>query len=454
MVDRSRMSLPFVLLSLALVAMLPAGAALGGDDADAAAGWTRFRGPNGSGVSDDAVPVRWTEADYDWKTALPGVGHSSPVVWGERVFVTAADEDSGERLLVCVNARDGAIAWRHPFELKPYQKHGDNSYASSTPAVDDKNAYVQWTTQDTFTVLAVRHDGTEAWRRELGAYKTQHGGGGSPVVHGGLVVVNVDRDDPGSFVAALDCQTGEVRWKTPRNSSLFSTSTPCVYRGADGREQLLFTTHANGFTALDPASGKVLWELPGVFAQRVVSSPVVGPGVIFGGCGQGARGVCTVAARPPGAAPATDGGNGSGAGEAVIAAATEKDAKPTVAYELTDEVPYVPTPVVYEGRLFTWSDGGVITCHDAATGRRIWRERVKGGFFGSPVCAGGNLYCISKRGEVVVVGTGDAFELLAENALGEASHATPAVADGRLILRTVGHLISVGGKARAGAAAQ
>jgi outer membrane protein assembly factor BamB len=434
MVNRTRIWLPSVLLSLTLTALAAAAAAAPAGDGGGGSSWTRFRGPNGSGVSDDAVPVSWTEADYDWKTALPGVGHSSPVVWGERVFVTAADEDSGRRLLVCVDARDGAIAWQHPFELEPYRKHGDNSYASSTPAVDDAHVYVQWTTQDEFTVLAVRHDGTEAWRRELGAYKTQHGGGGSPVVHGGLVIVNVDRDDPGSFVAALDCQTGEVRWKTPRASTRFSTSTPCVFPGADGHEQLVFTTHANGFTALDPASGKVIWELPGVFPQRVVSSPVVGPGVILGGCGEGPRGVCTVAVRPPGVAAAAD-------------------AKPSVAYELTDEVPYVPTPVVYKGRLFTWSDGGTITCHDAATGRRIWRDRVKGGFFGSPVCAGGNLYCISKRGEVVVVGTGDAFELLARNELGEASHSTPAVADGRLFLRTVGHLISVGGKARAGAAA-
>lgn len=409
--------------------------------------WTRFRGPNGSGISDAPAPVEFGEKDFDWKIELPGTGHSSPVIWRDRIYVTAADEDAGRRLLLCVNAADGAIAWEHPVELTPFRKHGDNSYASSTPAVDDKHAYALWTTQDSFTVLAVKHDGTEAWRAELGAYKTQHGGGGSPVVHGGLVIVNLDQDEPGaSFVAALDCATGDVRWKTPRASSRFSTSTPCVYTTQEGQEQLVFTTHANGFTALDPASGKVIWELPGVFAQRVVSSPVVGPGVVLGACGEGPGGVLTVAVRPPGAPPSSP----APERQAVIAGAKEiGEAKAEIAYKLTEKVPYVPTPVVYKDWLFTWSDGGTITCHKAATGERVWQEDVKGSFFGSPVCAGGNLYCVSKRGEVVVVRASDKFELLARNDLGEASHATPALAGGRIVLRTTSHLISVGGGGKA-----
>lgn len=431
------------LVSAPLLALALVGAALAARGARAGDDWTRFRGPNGSGVTESAVPVEFGERDFDWKIELPGIGHSSPVVWGERVFITAGDEDTDRRLLVCVNAADGKVAWEHPFELVPHRMHGDNSYASSTPALDDKHAYVQWTTQDSFTVVAVRHDGTEAWRTELGGYKTQHGGGGSPVVHGGLVIVNVDRDDPGSFVAALDRDTGTVRWKTPRASTRFSTSTPCVYMADDGQEQLVFTTHANGFTALEPASGRILWELPGVFPERVVSSPVAGAGLIVGGCGQGAQGVLTLAVRPPktsGAAPA---------GEAVVAGAKPGGGEPEIAYRLTERVPYVPTPIFYKDWLFTWHDGGVVTCYIAATGERVWREEVKGGFFGSPVCAGGNLYCISKRGEVVVIRASDRFELLARNALGEASQATPAIANGRIFLRTASHLISVGGKAQA-----
>jgi outer membrane protein assembly factor BamB len=450
MANRISTNVRLLIVACACCAPLTARPAAAGDN-----GWTRFRGPNGSGVSDAAAPVTFAEADFDWKVELPGTGHSSPVMWRDRVYVTTADEDAGRRLLVCVDAADGKVAWEHPFELKPFRKHGDNSYASSTPAVDDEHVYVQWTTQESFTVLAVAHNGTEAWRAELGGYKTQHGGGGSPVVHGGLVIVNLDQDEPGaSFVAALDCATGDVRWKTPRASTRFSTSTPCVYTTDAGQEQLVFTTHANGFTALDPATGKVLWELPGVFAQRVVSSPVVGPGVVLGACGEGPGGVLTVAVRPPGASSSP-----APAGQAVTAGAKPdggdgRAAKPEVAYRLTEKVPYVPTPIVYKDRLFTWSDGGTITCHDAATGARVWQEDVKGAFFGSPVCAGGNLYCVSKRGEVVVVRAADKFELLGRNDLGEASHATPAVAGGRLVLRTTSHLISVGGKPQAQAKAQ
>jgi outer membrane protein assembly factor BamB len=134
-----------------------------------------------------------------------------------------------------------------------------------------------------------------------------------------------------------------------------------------------------------------------------------------------------------------------------VKAPGDDGSKPRVEYTLTDEVPYVPTPLAYRGRLFTWSDGGVITCHDAATGRPVWLGRVKGGFFGSPICAGGRLYCISKRGEVVVVSaTADAFELLGRSELGEGSDATPAVANGRMYLRTLSHLMCLKGDAAGG----
>jgi outer membrane protein assembly factor BamB len=389
--------------------------------------WPRFRGPNGSGVSDDPFPVRITDKDIAWKAELPGIGHSSPVVWGKRVFVTAADEEAGKRLLLCLDAGDGSMLWQHDVDLEAFKKHGENSYASSTPALDARRAYVQWTTPEHFAVVAVNHDGTEAWRVDLGAYKTQHGGGGSPVVYGDMVIVNVDQDQPGSFVAALDCATGKVRWRTPRASKNFSTSTPCVYRGADGREQLIVTTNANGFTALDPATGAVVWELPGAFKDRVVSSPVVAAGRVIGACGEGGRGKGVVAVKPP----------------------VTVDEKPDVAYTLTDEVPYVPSPIAFRDRLFTWSDSGTVICGDAASGEEIWRGKVKGGFFGSPVCAAGRLYCLSKRGEVVVVdAAADEFKELGRSDLKEASHATPAIAAGRMYLRTIGHVVCVKGESK------
>jgi outer membrane protein assembly factor BamB len=213
---------------------------------------------------------------------------------------------------------------------------------------------------------------------------------------------------------------------------MFSTSTPCVFRPAGGREQLVFATNANGMAGVDPADGKVLWEMPGVFNARVVSSPICAGDLVYGACGEGGRGRYIVAVNPP-----------DNAAE-----------RPDVAYRLSDETPYVPTPIVYRDRLFTWSDAGVVTCYDAATGEQHWRGKIKGnGYFGSPVCAGGKLYCISKRGEVAVVdATANEFTLLARNALGEASEATPAIANGRMFVRTLTHLICVRGGDHAEAA--
>lgn len=387
--------------------------------------WTRFRGENGAGVSDDVIPAKWDDADYAWKTELPGVGHSSPVVWGDKVFVTSADAEAGERYLLCVDANTGKVLWRHTVAFKTFRKHGENNFASSTPAVDDKRVYVAWTTPEQFAVYAVSHDGIERWRADLGPYRTQHGGGGSPAVVNGLVVVNVDVDKGGSFVAALDAKSGDVKWRTPRASSKYSTSTPCVYRPAGGADQIIFATNANGITAVEPATGKVIWELPDAFRARVVSSPVVAGGLIFGTSGEGGRGQDFVAVRPP---------------------TSENGGKPETAYAITDDPPYVPTVLAYKDRLFTWGDAGSVVCRKALTGDVIWEGKTKGGFFGSPVCAAGKLYCTTKRGEVVVVNAeGDAFEELARNDLGEDSDATPAVAGGRMYLRTLGHLICVDG---------
>jgi outer membrane protein assembly factor BamB len=421
--DVRRNPFPFQHCLIALVialAIAPSPRARAAEDANTA-NWPRFRGPNGNGVSDDVIPVKWTEKDFAWKTELPGEGHSSPVVWGNDVFVTAADEDEGKRYLVCIDATDGKIRWTAEDEFKTYHKHGENSFASNTPVVDEKHVYVEWTTQDTFSVVAIDRDGKQKWRKELGKYKTQHGGGGSPMVYGGLVIVNVDQDKPESFVAALDCETGDIRWKTPRNSTQFSASTPCVYRGAGGREQVVFATNANGLCGLDPTDGRVVWELPGVFNARVVSSPFCAGDLIFGTCGEGGRGRYVVAVNPP----------------------DQEDKNPEIAFRIEQDPPYVPTPIVYRDRLFTWSDAGAIACYDTASGEQRWQGKIKGtGYFGSPVCAGGKLYCISKRGEVAVVdATADKFTLLARNALGEASDATPAIANGRMFVRTLTHLI-------------
>jgi outer membrane protein assembly factor BamB len=396
----------------------------------AAQEWPRFRGPDGGGVNDAAsIPAKWDGGAVRWKVPLPGVGHSSPVVWGERVFVTCADEQSGTTTLACLAAADGKPLWKRDYAGDPYRHHGENSYASSSPAADAQRVYVCLMSPKELKVVALRHDGSDAWEAPLGPFVTQHGGGHSPVVLDGLVVVANEQDGPGSCLVALDASTGAVKWKTPRRSYRFSASTPCVYRpaGAGGAAQLVFTSWAHGMTGVNPADGSVLWEAPGAFEARTVGSPVAAndAGLVLASCGEGGGGRYLAAVRPAG----------------------KPGSSAEVAYKVTRNAPYVPTPLVKGGLLFFVSDGGTATCARVATGETVWQERLPGGgFFASPVCAGGKLYCVSKRGDVVVLSASEKFELLAHNELGEKTHATPAVAGDRMYLRTQGHLYCVGGK--------
>jgi outer membrane protein assembly factor BamB len=389
--------------------------------------WPRFRGPGGDGVAEADIPAKWEPTDINWKVALPGVGHASAVGWGDKVFTTCGDERSGAQSVVCVNAPDGAILWKRDYPCEPYRHHGENSYASSTPAVDGDHVYVLLMQPRELKVVALKHDGADAWNASLGPFVTQHGGGTSPVVHGDMVIVANEQDGPGSSLVALDRQSGAVKWKTPRRSYRFSASTPCVFRPKEGPEQLVFTSWAHGMTGINPADGSVVWEAPGAFDARTVGSPVAAndAGLVVGACGEGGRGNYLIAIRPP----------------------TSPGGKAEVAYKIPKNAPYVPTPVVKGDRLFFVADGGIATCANATTGETIWQERVPGGaFFGSPVISGDKLFALSKRGNLIALSATDQFKLLANNELGDKSDATPAISNGRMYVRTYGHLLSVGGK--------
>jgi len=406
------------------------------------ANWPRFRGPNGAGLSDaTTIPLRWTANDYNWTVDLPGQGHASPVVWGDRIYLTSGDGKTAARTVLCLDAATGNVRWKRDYPSKPFRQHRDNSYASATPAADGAGAVVTWSTPEEVVLLALDPDGKETWRRSLGAYVGNHGTGSSPVIVDGLVVLANDQEDPKaiptmyghdpkraagtSFLLAVDRGTGETRWKVERKTVMSPYSTPCVSTSLEGRPELIFTSTVHGVTAVDPATGTVNWEQSGLFKDRCVGSPVAAAGLVFAGYGRGAQGALIVALRP-----------GSRA----------KGVEPTLAYEIKGPVPLVPTPLVKGNRLFLWNDNGSIACHDVADGRQIWRERVQGSFYGSPVCVGERLYCISKRGNVFVVAASDTFQELAKVSLGEPSYATPAVANGVMYLRTRSKLFSLGGK--------
>jgi outer membrane protein assembly factor BamB len=387
--------------------------------------WTRFRGPNGTGVSEDesiAVPSTWSEADFRWKVDLPGAGHSQPVLWGEKLFLTGAEEAGARRVIFCLRAEDGGAAWVKRFPSRTFTKHQRNTYASSTPAVDSDRVYAAFSTPESYLLLALDHRGEEAWKRDLGPFKSQHGDGTSPVAIGDLVVLANEQDGESSIIA-LDRKTGEPRWKSPRRKSEVAYGTPCVYREAPDREALLFSSHAHGLSSVDARTGELIWEAR-VFDKRTVSSPIFAGGLAIGTCGSGFGGNFLVAVRPGGKGDVTS---------------------THLAFKLAKSIPYVPTPVAKGDLLFLWGDGGVATCVELPAGKVVWQERVGGNFSGSPVYAGGRLWCISEDGEVVVIAAGREFKALGRNALGQESRSTPSVAGGRMYFRTLTKLFCVGG---------
>lgn len=387
-----------------------AGPAAGGD-------WTRFRGPNGTGIAEaPGLPVAWTLSDYAWEATLPGKGHSSPVSGGDRLFVTAASEGGTDREVVALDAASGKRLWTRALGLKADKLHVKNSHASGTPAVGGDSVYVTFADDDRYLVAAYSFDGNPLWVKDLGAFSSQHGHASSPVVWRDLVIVPNDQDGESALVA-LDAREGTVVWSTPRVAKETSYSTPFVLEGEAGPAQIITSCGAMGVTSTDAETGRPNWQ-SGPLPQRTVGSPVLAGGLIFQTCGQQGRGTLMVGVDP-----------------------FAKDEGKRVVFERTKTLPYVPTPVAFGRHLYLWNDNGVVVCMDEKTLEPIWTERVGGNYSGSPVCVNGVLYAAGEEGEVVTVRAAPKFELLGRSPLGEGSYATPAVAGGRMFLRTFGKVL-------------
>jgi outer membrane protein assembly factor BamB len=410
----------------ALAVLLRAGA----DD------WPRFRGVDGAGIGDvPGLPAKWSETNQLWRIKLPGTGHSSPVICGSRLFATCAEIATAKRIVVCLDAGSGRMLWQREFPSKSYQQNNDNSYASATPATDSNGVVMVWTTPDEVLLVALDNDGAEIWRRSLGPFVCNHGSGSSPIIAGGLVVLNNDQDDPismpqnypksdppkpagKSFVIALDRQTGATRWQLDRKSNQASFATPCTRTTESGALEIIVASTAHGLTGVDAATGAINWTGGGTFTKRCVASPAVGAGLVVTTEGSGGMGARLVAVRP--------------------------GAKTEIAYELQKPLPYVPSPLIVGDHLYLWGDNGLVACLRAATGETIWRERVEGSFYSSPICVNNSILNITRTGDAIFLGGGDKFEILSRIPLGEKSFATPAIANGILFLRTFSQIIALG----------
>ncbi len=400
--------------------------AAGSSCADEAEQWSRFRGPNGSGVDRRTViPAQWTKADFRWRRDLAGVGHSSPVVWDEKLFITSADEQTAERIVACYRADSGEALWERRFDLASHGKHQLNSYASATPAVDAQRVYLIWTTPKQLVAQVLDHQGRDVWRVDLGPFKSGHGAGVSPIVFDGLLIVPNDQEGE-SFLVALNAADGAVRWKTPRESRV-TYSTPCVYRGPGRRPEIIFTNWSNGVTAHDPRNGRTLWQVKPFGPKQLetaIGSPVVAGDLVLACCGYLGRGNHLAAVRPR-----PNGG------------------EVQTVYHIQRGAPLTTTPLAVGDLLFLWSDDGIVTCADTASGQVHWRRRVGGVYYGSPVCAGDRVFCMSADGEVVVLAASREYSLLARNELGEPGNSTPAIARHTMYVRTASRLYAIRGSA-------
>ncbi len=389
--------------------------------------WTRFRGPNGTGISAaKGVPVAWTEGDFAWRLPIRGESHSQPVIWGDKIFLLTALNAGKERALLCLRKSDGGELWSKGYALPTHRPGNKNSgYANSSAAVDRDRVIACFVSSEHFWVRAFDHAGHELWSRDLGTYVSQHGHGASPMIFENLVVINNDQDGD-SFIAALDLKTGSEVWRTPRRTSKNGGyCTPMIHVLADGTPEMLLTSQSHGISSLNPKTGVMNWESP-VYDKRMVASAVVAGDLVIGSCGQG---------------------GGAGNFLSAIKLGGKGDVSKThVAYKITKATPYVPTPLYLDGRVYYVSDSGSATAIEAATGREIWSERLRAEFFSSPVLIDGKIYAATTKGEMIVLATGDTFKELGRSPLGEGTHSTPCVDGGRLYVKTFTHLVCIGGK--------
>ena len=440
--------LPYICcIAVALVPLAVRGQArtttTNGDDVEAATDWPRFRGPNGTGISHaSTIPTEWTDKDYNWVIDLPGQGHGSPVVVGDRLYVLCGHKETAERTVVCVDTVRGTALWKKTFKSKKHRLHADNSYGSSTPVADSDGVIVTWADPDKLLLMALDTQGQVVWQRNFGPYDAINGAATSPIIVDDLVVLTniqmdanvlvragvlpkrfADENPNDSAIIAVDRRTGETRWTTERETYLASYATPCLRQRNDGQKELIVLDSAFGLTGLDPQNGVVSWQTRKLLPTRTVASPVIAGTLIFGSHGAGTTGNVIYAVR---------------------AGSSSED--PKVTYEIRKSVPLTPTPIVKDHLAFLWSDNGVVTCIVAATGEVVWRERVGGSYYGSPVWVNGRLYCADRTGTVAVISAAEDYEMLSRVPLGEPSFATPAVAGGSMYFRSETKLMSLGGQ--------
>ena len=391
--------------------------------------WPVWRGPRLDGTSvEKNVPVHWTgsgatgPSNLLWKTELPGNGHASPIVWQDRVFTVAVLPDKEARVLLCFDRDTGKRLWQASVLRSPLErKHSLNSHASSTPATDGSQIYVTFLDHQEMVVAAFDFEGRQKWLVRPGGFTSMHGFCSSPILFEEKVIVNGDHDGD-SYLVALDRRTGKTLWKVARENKTRSYCVPLI-RELSGRTQMILSGD-KCVASYDPRNGRRHWLIDGPTEQFVAS--VVyneGAGLLFVTGGYPEHHILAV--KPDGT------GNITG---------TDK-----IVWRTNRGVSYVPSPISEGDYFLVVSDSGVAHCFEAKTGKIAWQERM-GEHHASLVSANGLVYFLNDNGITHVVRPGPAYDLVARNELGERTFASPAISDGRLLVRGDRHLFCLGKK--------
>jgi outer membrane protein assembly factor BamB len=420
--------------------------------------WPSFRGDHAAGVAErQNLPDRWDGAkgaNIKWKTAIPGLAHSSPVVWGDRIFVTTAvssrggdsfkhglygagtaseDRSAHQWKLYALDKKTGRIIWeRTAYEGVPREKrHIKASYANSTPATDGRYVVAFFGSQGLYCYDL---NGKLAWKKDLGvldagAYDApdyEWGNASSPIIYKNMVIVQCDTQKE-DFLIAADIKTGETVWKTAREE-FSSWGTPTIYPGKQRTE--LVTNASNFIRGYDPETGKELWRLGG-------SSKITAPTPVY------SNDLIVVASgRRPEAPIFVIRAGASGD----ITLGKDQSSNKHVAWSRQQRGSYMPTPLIYGDHLYVLGNAGLLDCYDLKTGAEVYRQRIEhhgGGFSASPVASDGKIYLLGEDGDIFVVKAGPQYELLATNPMGELLMATPAITSGMMIVRGQHHVFAI-----------
>lgn len=450
--------------------------------------WARFRGPNGSGHAVGATyPTEFgATKNLLWKTALPK-GHSSPIVWRDRIYLTAFRGD--DLFTIAINRADGKILWeRQAPTTKTKVVDKRNNPASPSPALEDNRVYTFF---PDYGLITYDEEGQEQWKLPLGPWDNIYGMGASPVIVGDLLVLACDQSN-GSFLLALDKRTGQERWRTPRPEAKSGHATPILWKAPDGNDQILLPGSFL-LTGYDARTGEKKWWVRGL-SFEIKSTPVIHGDMIYIN-GYGApendpgrkinvppadevwptadadkNGLLTQAEFPKYSAAFWFGvadlnSNGSLTKEeweyyraaldsengmlAIKLGGTGDTTETAVRWKYQRAVPQLPSPIVFNDVLYMVNDGGIVTTLNPQTGELIKQGRLTGAigaYYASPVAGGGHLYFASERGAIAVLPPGGDLTPLVVNDLMEDVYATPALVDGKIYIRTVEHLYAFGTK--------